>query len=417
MGKHYRMPPDKIIFLNWTKKQHIPGQDISISVLISIQKKIWKVEISYLSMSGILCHSAAKLVIHVLRGRKNENFMNVIKNNKKDIYILGIETSCDDTCAAVVKNGSVVRSNIVSSQDEIHSKYGGVVPEIASRKHIEVIDIVINEAIKKSGIDFNRINAVIVTNRPGLIGSLLVGVGAAKAGSYYAKIPVIAVNHLEAHLYSNILVNSGMEGGFVGLIVSGGHSSLYFVDDKWNIKEVGHTVDDAAGEALDKIARYLGLGYPGGPIIDVLSRKGDPSFIDFPKPMMDSGDFNFSFSGLKTSLIYRTKKDKTLMSEKNIPGLAASFQRPIVEVLTEKTLKAGRRFGVKKILVSGGVAANSELRREFLRKGEEKGIKIYIPPLYLCMDNAAMVGCLGYYRYINGRFDDLKVDVYSRSDI
>ena len=344
--------------------------------------------------------------------------MNVIKNeNKKDIYILGIETSCDDTCAAVVKNGSVVLSSIVSSQDEIHSKYGGVVPEIASRKHIEVIDIVINEAIKKSGIDFNRINAVSVTNRPGLIGSLLVGVGAAKAVSYSAKIPLIAVNHLEAHLYSNILVNSDMEGGFIGLIVSGGHSSLYFVDDKWNIKEIGHTVDDAAGEALDKIARYLGLGYPGGPIIDVLSRKGDPSFIDFPKPMMDSGDFNFSFSGLKTSLIYRTKKDRTLMSKKNIPDLVASFQRSIVEVLTEKTLKAGRRYNVKKILVSGGVAANSELRREFLRKGEEKDIKIYIPPLHLCMDNAAMVGCLGYHRYINGRFDDLKVDVYSRSDI
>lgn len=344
--------------------------------------------------------------------------MNVIKNeNKKDIFILGIETSCDDTCAAVVKNGSVVLSSIVSSQDEIHSKYGGVVPEIASRKHIEVIDIVINEAIQKAGIDFNRINAVSVTNRPGLIGSLLVGVGAAKAVSYSATIPLVAVNHLEAHLYSNILENPGMEGGFIGLIVSGGHSSLYFVDNKWNIKEVGHTVDDAAGEALDKIARYLGLGYPGGPIIDMLSRKGDPSFIDFPKPMMDSGDFNFSFSGLKTSLIYRTKKDRTLMSEKNIPDLAASFQRSIVEVLTEKTLKAGRRFGVKKILVSGGVAANSELRREFLRKGEEKDIKIYIPPLHLCMDNAAMVGCLGYHRYINGRFDDLKVDVYSRSDI
>src|SRR3972149_2819814 len=344
--------------------------------------------------------------------------MNVIKNeNKKDIYILGIETSCDDTCAAVVKNGSVVLSSIVSSQDEIHSKYGGVVPEIASRKHIEVIDIVINEAMQKSGIDFNEINAVSVTNRPGLIGSLLVGVGAAKAMSYSKNIPLVAVNHLEAHLYSNILENPDIGGEFIGLIVSGGHSSLYFVDSNWDIKEIGHTVDDAAGEAYDKIARYLGLGYPGGPVIDKLSRKGDPNYIDFPKPMIDSGDFNFSFSGLKTSLIYRTKKDKTLTAEKNIPSLAASFQRSIVEVLTEKTIKAGRRFGVKNILISGGVAANSELRREFLRKGEENNIKIFIPTLNLCMDNAVMVACLGYYRYLEGRFNDLKVDVYSRSDI
>jgi N6-L-threonylcarbamoyladenine synthase len=337
--------------------------------------------------------------------------------NKKDTYVLGIETSCDDTCASVVKNGSVILSNVVSSQDEIHKKYGGIVPEIASRKHIEVIDIVINEALEKSGIDFDRIDAVSVTNRPGLIGSLLVGVGAAKAISYSKNIPFVAVNHLEAHIYSNILGNPGTRGEFIGLIVSGGHSSLYFVDGDWNIKEIGHTVDDAAGEAYDKIARYLGLGYPGGPIIDTLSRKGNPYYIDFPKPMIDSGDFNFSFSGLKTSLIYRTKKDRTLTALKNIPSLAASFQKSIVEVLTEKTIKAAYKFGVKNILVSGGVAANSELRQEFLRKGEENNIKIFIPPLHLCMDNAAMVACLGHYRYLKGKFDDLKVDVYSRSDI
>lgn len=340
---------------------------------------------------------------------------NIKRKDIKDIYILGIEASCDDTCAAVVKNGSVILSNVVSSQDEIHKKYGGVVPEIASRKHIEVIDVVISEALQKSGIGFDKIRAVSVTNRPGLIGSLLVGVGAAKAISYSRNVPLVAVNHLEAHIYSNILENPDITGGFVGLIVSGGHSSLYFVDSDWNIKEIGHTVDDAAGEACDKIARYLGLGYPGGPVIDKLSREGDSYYIDFPKPMIDSGDFNFSFSGLKTSLIYKTKKDKTLTSEKNIPSLAASFQRSIVEVLTEKTIKAGRRFDVKKILVSGGVAANSELRREFLRKGKENNIKIYIPSPSLCMDNAAMVACLGYYKYLEGKFSDLKVDVYSRS--
>ena len=339
------------------------------------------------------------------------------RKNKKNVCILGIETSCDDTCAAVVKNGTVVLSNVVSSQDEIHKKYGGVVPEIASRKHIEVIDIVINEALEKSGIGFGSIDAVSVTNRPGLIGSLLVGVGAAKAISYSKNIPLAAVNHLEAHIYSNVLENPDISGGFIGLIVSGGHSSLYFVDESWNIEEIGHTVDDAAGEAYDKIARYMGLGYPGGPIIDRISKKGDPYYIDFPKPMMDSGDFNFSFSGLKTSLIYRTKKDKKLMAQENIPSLAASFQNSIVEVLTEKTIKAGRKFGVKKILISGGVAANGRLRKEFEKKGRENNIKIFMPPVYLCMDNAAMVACLGYYKYLEEKFDNLKVDVYSRSDI
>ncbi len=334
-----------------------------------------------------------------------------------DINILGIETSCDDSCAAVVKNGSVILSNIVSSQEEIHRKYGGIVPEIASRKHIEVIDIIIGEALKKAGCGFDDIDAVSVTNRPGLIGSLLVGMGAAKAISYSRNIPIIAVNHLEAHIYSNILDNPGISGGFIGLIVSGGHSSLYYVDKEWNVKQIGHTLDDAAGEAYDKIARYLNLGYPGGPVIDRLAQSGDPHYIDFPRPMMESGDYNFSFSGLKTSLIYRTKKDKSLTSKENIPHLVASFQRAIVEVLTEKTLRAAKEFDAEKILVSGGVAANSELRREFLKRGEESGIKIFVPPMPLCMDNAVMVACLGYYRFLKKRFDSLEVDVYSRSDV
>ncbi len=336
---------------------------------------------------------------------------------KEDIHILGIETSCDDTCAAVVKNGSTVLSNVVSSQEGIHSKYGGIVPEVASRKHIEVIDIVIKEAIEKAGVDFGRIDAVSVTNRPGLIGSLLVGMGAAKAISYSKNIPLIAVNHLEAHIYSNILVNPDIGGNFIGLIVSGGHSSLYHVDDDWNIKEIGHTVDDAAGEAYDKIARYLNLGYPGGPVIDKLSQEGNPYYIDLPRPMIDSGDFNFSFSGLKTALIYRTKKSKEIISKENIPNLVASFQRSVVEVLTEKTIRAAKKFGVEKILISGGVAANSELRKEFLKKAGENDIKVHIPPLYLCTDNAAMVACVGYYRFLEKEFDNFKVDVYSRSDM
>jgi N6-L-threonylcarbamoyladenine synthase len=337
--------------------------------------------------------------------------------NKKDTYILGIETSCDDTCAAVIRNGSEILSNIVSSQDEIHRKYGGIVPEIASRKHIEVIGIVIREALEKSGTILGNIDAVSVTNRPGLIGSLLVGVGTAKAISYARSMPLIAANHLEAHIYSNLLENPDIEGGFIALIVSGGHTSLYFVDESWHIQEVGHTVDDAAGEAFDKIARYMGLGYPGGPLIERLSEKGDPDYIDLPRPMIDSGDFNFSFSGLKTALIYRTKKEPKLLAEKNIPGLAASFQKSIVEVLTEKTIGACRRFNVSKILVSGGVAANGRLREELKRKARKNDAEIFIPPVYLCTDNAAMVACLGYHKYRKKDFDDLEIDVYSRSDL
>jgi N6-L-threonylcarbamoyladenine synthase len=340
-----------------------------------------------------------------------------LRTQKKDnIYVLGIETSCDDTCAAIVRNGTEILSNVVSLQNEIHRKYGGIVPEVASRRHIEMIDIVIREALEKAGKALEEIDAISVTNRPGLIGSLLVGVGAAKAISYAKDIPLIAVNHLEAHLYSNLLENPGIKGDFLGLIVSGGHSSLYLVDDGWNISEIGHTVDDAAGEAFDKIARYLGLGYPGGPIIDKLSREGNEQSIDLPRPMIDSGDFNFSFSGLKTALIYRTKKNSELLKESNTPDLVASFQKAVVDVLVHKTISAAKETGVDSILVSGGVAANSRLREELLKKGEENNIKIYIPSLYLCMDNAAMVGCLGYFKYLRGLLDDLEVDVSSRSD-
>jgi N6-L-threonylcarbamoyladenine synthase len=339
------------------------------------------------------------------------------KNIQKDIYILGIETSCDDTCASVVKNGKEICSNIVSSQNEIHSKYGGVVPEIASRKHIEVIDIVIMEALKQAGLDAGRIDAVSVTTRPGLIGSLLVGAGAAKAICYSLGIPLIAVNHLKAHLYSNLLMDGNIEGGFIGLIVSGGHSSLYLVGKDFKISEIGHTVDDAAGEALDKIARFLNLGYPGGPIIDRLSGQADENAVDFPRPMIDSGDFNFSFSGLKTSLIYRTRKNRDLLKKENICNLVASFQKSIVDVLAVKTIAACRRFNLNRVLVSGGVAANSRLRKELAEKGKDNGIIVNIPSKDLCMDNGAMVAALGYCRYIRGEMDNLDIDVYSQSDI
>lgn len=339
-----------------------------------------------------------------------------INESKQDVYILGVETSCDDTCASVVRNGNEILSNVVSSQNEIHEKYGGVVPEIASRKHLEMIDIVIREALLKAGITDSRINAVSVTNRPGLLGSMLVGVGAAKAFCYFKNIPLITVNHLKAHIFANILASPEIKGKAISLIVSGGHSSLYIMDEEFNIKEIGHTVDDAVGEAYDKIARYLGLGYPGGPVIDRIAKNGNPQFVNFTRPMTQSGDYNFSFSGIKTALIYLTKKNPDMLKEENLSDITASFQAAAVDVLVMKTIKAAREFKTDKILVSGGVAANSRLREQFEAAGRENNIAVYIPPVFLCMDNAAMVASLGYHHYMKKEFADLSADVFSRTD-
>ena len=340
--------------------------------------------------------------------------------DKDDSIILGIETSCDDTCAAVVKNGKEILSSVVSSQNEIHEKYGGVVPEIASRKHIEMIDVVISEALSSAKITPVDVNTVAVTNRPGLLGSLLVGVGAAKAFCYYNQIPLIAVNHLKAHIFANALandeINFDLPQKYISLIVSGGHSSLYLLDKNLVIKEIGHTVDDAVGEAFDKIARYLNLGYPGGPVIDKISKNANPHFIEFTRPMIESGDFNFSFSGIKTALIYKTKKFPDLMKEENIADLAASFQAAAVDVLVQKTIKACKKFKVDKVLVSGGVAANSKLREEFSYAADKENIKVYIPPVKLCMDNGAMVASLGYFEFKKGNISNPDIDVYSRTD-
>jgi len=342
-----------------------------------------------------------------------------VPNKNNDTLILGIETSCDDTCAAVVKNGREILSSVVSSQNEIHEKYGGVVPEIASRKHIEMIDIVIKEALLKAAAAPGKISMVAVTNRPGLLGSLLTGVGAAKAFCYYNQIPLIAVNHLKAHIFANMLAYDDISfeapAEYISLIVSGGHSSIYIVDSNLKMTEIGHTVDDAVGEAFDKIARYLGLGYPGGPVIDKISKDANPHFIEFTRPMMESGDFNFSFSGIKTALIYRTKKFPELMNEKNLPDLAASFQAAAVDVLVHKTIRACKEYKLDRILISGGVAANSRLREEFAVSAPENNIKIYIPPVNLCMDNAAMVASLGYFEFIRGNTSNLDIDVYSRT--
>lgn len=363
--------------------------------------------ILYLSASGF---KKGHLFSEMAKGKKT------MINNKNEIFILGIETSCDDTCASVVRNGNEILSNIVSSQNEIHEKYGGVVPEIASRKHLEMIDIVIKEALSKAGIESSQVSAVSVTNRPGLLGSLLVGVGAAKTFCYFKNIPLIAVNHLKAHIYANMLADPGIKGKAISLIVSGGHSSLYELDEKFNIKEIGHTVDDAVGEAYDKIARYLGLGYPGGPVIDRIAKTGNPQFVNFTRPMTKSGDYNFSFSGIKTALIYLTKKNPDMLKKENLENIAASFQAAAIDVLVMKTIKAAKEFKTDKILVSGGVAANSRLREEFKKAGKENNISVHIPPVSLCMDNAAMVASLGYQYYKKKEFSSLATDVFSRTD-
>ena len=349
------------------------------------------------------------------------------------MHILAIETSCDETSAAVVKDGTEVLSNVIASQNEFHAKYGGIVPEIASRKHVEHISPVIKEAMDISGKLFKDLDAIAVTFGPGLPGSLIVGVSAAKAFSYSLKKPLIGVNHLEGHIYANFLVNSlpskpltshashlTPSFPFICLIVSGGHTQLVLVKGHCEYETLGRTRDDAAGEAYDKVARFLDLGYPGGPIIDRLSAEGDPSAVDFTRPMLEDG-YDFSFSGIKTAVVYYMKKNFPSGLPSPCQGrgaggegfigeglgisaadIAASFQRTVVETLVMKTIAAAKDSGVKTVAIGGGVSANSALRRMMKEEAEKNGMECIIPPFILCTDNAAMIGCAAYYRYQKG---------------
>ena len=320
----------------------------------------------------------------------------------KDIYILAIESSCDETAAAVVKNGREVKSNVISSQIELHTLYGGVVPEIASRKHIEKINQVIEEALKEAEVTLNDIDAIGVTYGPGLVGALLVGVAEAKAMAFAANKPLVGVHHIEGHISANYIENKELEPPYICLVVSGGHTHLVVVNDYGDYKVIGRTRDDAAGEAFDKVARAIGLGYPGGPKIDKLAKEGNPEAIKFPRAKVEGSPFDFSFSGLKSAVLNHINMCQMKGLEINEADIAASFQSSVVDALLERAILACKEYGMKKMAIAGGVASNSAIRKAFEEKCEKEGIQFYHPSPIFCTDNAAMIGVAAYYEYING---------------
>lgn len=320
--------------------------------------------------------------------------------------ILAIETSCDETSAAVVENGQHILSNIIASQVDLHQKFGGVVPEVASRRHLELITPTIDEALREANCTLEDIDAIAVINRPGLVGALIVGVAAAKTIAFASSLPLIPVHHIEAHIYANWLTGEDIELPAICLVVSGGHSNIFYMKEHGSFEQIAKTRDDAAGEAFDKCARAMGLGYPGGPLIDKLAKDGNPKAIRFPRSKF-ADSLDFSFSGLKTAVI-RYVRDKE--ASEPIADIAASFQEAVVDVLVDHTFKAAKSFNVKQILVAGGVAANSALQQAMKETGSKNGIKVTIPKPILCTDNAAMVGAAGYYNYELGITAGLDLD-------
>ena len=319
-----------------------------------------------------------------------------------DVILLAIESSCDETAAAVVKNGRQVLSNIISSQIDLHTLYGGVVPEIASRKHTEKIVPVVEQALEEAGVTAGDLDGVAVTCGPGLVGALLVGVSYAKAFAYARSLPLVGVNHIRGHIAANYIEYPSLTPPFMCLVVSGGHTHLVNVKDYNDLQILGVTRDDAAGEAFDKVARSIGLGYPGGPKIDKVSNEGDPEAISFPRARVDDGEYDFSFSGLKSAVLNYLNSSKLRGDEINTADVAASFQAAVVDVLVRNSMDAIERYGVKKFAIAGGVASNTHLRSAMEKACADRGVEFFRPSPVLCTDNAAMIGCAGYYAYLEG---------------
>ncbi len=335
------------------------------------------------------------------------------------MLLLAIESSCDETAAAVLEDGNNLLSSVVDSQIQVHSPYGGVVPELASRRHIETIYQVVNEALKQASVSLEQLDAIAVTQGPGLVGSLLIGMSFAKALAYVEKLPCLGVDHMAGHLLSIFLGKNHPGFPYVALAASGGHSSIYLVNDPLSYTLLGQTRDDAAGEAFDKVAKLLGLGYPGGPIIAEIGGQGNPEAVSFPRAWLEPGSLDFSFSGVKTAVANFVAKINQDKKELHIPDLCASFQEAIVDVLVEKTLAAAEKSDVSQIVLAGGVAANQRLRDLMSSRGQKKNFSVYMPPKKYCTDNAAMIAVAGYHLFKTGKqkSSTIDMDVYSRSKI
>ena len=330
----------------------------------------------------------------------------------KDVLILGIETSCDETAAAVVKNGKEVLSNVISSQVALHAEFGGVVPEIASRNHLEKIDEVIRLAVKEAGISMQELTAISVTVGPGLVGALLVGVSEAKALAFALGKPLVPVHHIEGHIAANFISNPECEPPFVCLVASGGHSHLLLVEEYGKIRIYGRTRDDAAGEAFDKVARAVGLGYPGGPKLEKMAKEGNPHAYHFPTAKMEDAPYDFSFSGVKSAVLNEMNRKKMLGEEVRVADLCASFQENVTEVLSEKAIALCKELHINRLSIAGGVAANGKLREKMEEKAKQEGVEFFCPKLILCTDNAAMIAAAAYHEWKKGNFAGHDVNAY-----
>jgi N6-L-threonylcarbamoyladenine synthase len=325
--------------------------------------------------------------------------------------VLGIETSCDETAAAVVEDGLKVLSNVLSSQHDIHARFGGVVPELASRAHVERLGPIIDEALDQAGATWPEIDALAVTRGPGLAGALLVGMATAKAIALTLRLPFVAINHLEGHIYANFLEHGPPNPPYVCLIVSGGHTLLVHIPEEHRYEMLGQTLDDAAGEAFDKVARFLDLGFPGGPRLDRLARKGNPEAVRFPRAMAGSGNYDFSLSGLKTAVIRHVRSERAAGRDLPLEDIAASFEEAVVDVQVQKTMAAAAEKGVERVLLGGGVVANTRLRERMAEEAERRGLRLLYPSRELCTDNAAMIAAAGHFRMARGEISSLDVSV------